>query len=91
MRSSTACNDRAIAEFLDMIPQPYTEVRRARVHRNCRVRLGDGTTSNFAVVVDGAAVGSIGVTVDRAGARSRGGRLLGGGGSAVARASARAR
>ena len=34
-----ACNDRAIAEFLDMIPQPYTRVRCARVHSSLPGRL----------------------------------------------------
>jgi RimJ/RimL family protein N-acetyltransferase len=58
---TTACNDRAIAEFLDMIPSPYTE-RDAREYID-RTREGwaAGTTSNFAVVIDDDAVGSIGV------------------------------
>lgn len=56
-----ACNDRAIAEFLDVIPWPYTE-RDAREYVE-RTREGwvAGTTSNFAVLVDGRPVGSLGV------------------------------
>jgi RimJ/RimL family protein N-acetyltransferase len=56
-----ACNDRAIAEFLDMIPQPYTRSDADAYLDICRVGWRDGTFSNFAVVVDGHAVGSIGV------------------------------
>ncbi|HEX7255109.1 MAG TPA: GNAT family N-acetyltransferase [Gaiellaceae bacterium] len=56
-----ACNDRAIAEFLDLIPSPYTHSDAHAYLELCRVGWRDGTTSNFAIVVDGAAVGSIGV------------------------------
>jgi RimJ/RimL family protein N-acetyltransferase len=56
-----ACNDPAIAEFLEMIPSPY----RAEDAREYIARTQEGweagTTSNFAVVVEDAAVGSIGV------------------------------
>jgi RimJ/RimL family protein N-acetyltransferase len=56
-----ACNDRSIAEFLDMIPQPYTRSDADAYLDVCRVGWRDGTFSNFAVVIDGQAVGSIGV------------------------------
>lgn len=58
---TAACNDRAIAEFLDMIPSPYTE-RDARTYIDLtRDGWTAGTTSNFAIVVDEKAVGSIGI------------------------------
>jgi RimJ/RimL family protein N-acetyltransferase len=56
-----ACNDRAIAEFLDMIPQPYTRSDADAYLEACRVGWRDGTFSNFALVVDDRAVGSMGV------------------------------
>jgi RimJ/RimL family protein N-acetyltransferase len=56
-----ACNDPAIAQFLDAIPQPYT-LSDARAYLEfCRSGWRDGTMTNFAMVVDGRAVGSIGV------------------------------
>jgi RimJ/RimL family protein N-acetyltransferase len=58
---TAACNDRAIAEFLDLIPSPYTE-RDARDYiALTREGWASGTSSNFAIVLDGAAAGSIGV------------------------------
>lgn len=56
-----ACNDRAIAEFLDAIPQPYTRSDAHAYLEACRIGWRDGTFANFAVVLDGRAVGSIGV------------------------------
>ena len=56
-----ACNDQAIAKFLDMIPQPYTRSDAETYLEACRIGWRDGTFANFAVVVDGRAVGSIGV------------------------------
>jgi RimJ/RimL family protein N-acetyltransferase len=56
-----ACNDRAIAEFLDMIPQPYTQSDAHAYLEACRIGWREGTTANFAVVVSSEAVGSIGV------------------------------
>lgn len=56
-----ACNDQAIAEFLDAIPQPYTRSDAETYLEMCRVGWRDGTMANFAIVVDGIAVGSIGV------------------------------
>jgi RimJ/RimL family protein N-acetyltransferase len=56
-----ACNDRAIAEFLDMIPSPYTPPDARDYIAATREGWAAGTTSNFAIVMDGAAVGSIGV------------------------------
>ena len=58
---TAACNDRAIAEFLDIIPSPYTEDDAREYIQRTREGWAEGTTSNFAVVLDGAAVGSIGV------------------------------
>jgi RimJ/RimL family protein N-acetyltransferase len=56
-----ACNDRAIAEFLDMIPQPYTRSDAETYLEACRIGWRDGANANFAIVVAGMAVGSIGV------------------------------
>jgi RimJ/RimL family protein N-acetyltransferase len=58
---AAACNDPAIAEFLEMIPSPYTEDDARDYIARTREGWATGTTSNFAVLVDGAAVGSIGV------------------------------
>jgi RimJ/RimL family protein N-acetyltransferase len=59
---TAACNDRAIAEFLDLIPSPYTR-RDARAYiRLCREGWATGTMTNFAITVAGrSAIGSIGV------------------------------
>jgi RimJ/RimL family protein N-acetyltransferase len=60
---TAACNDPAIAEFLDLIPSPYTEDD-ARVYLElCREGWADGTLTNFAITdaASGEAVGSIGV------------------------------
>jgi RimJ/RimL family protein N-acetyltransferase len=56
-----ACNDRAIAQFLDMIPQPYTRSDADAYLEACRIGWRDGTFSNFAMIVEGRPVGSIGV------------------------------
>jgi RimJ/RimL family protein N-acetyltransferase len=56
-----ACNDRAIAEFLDMIPSPYTDDDARDYIDRTRQGWAEGKNSNFAVLVDGAAIGSIGV------------------------------
>jgi ribosomal-protein-alanine N-acetyltransferase len=60
---TAACNDRAIAEFLDIIPAPYTEDDAREYILRTRQGWADGTTSNFAIVDGGTrqAVGSIGV------------------------------
>ena len=55
-----ACNDRAIADFLDIIPQPYTESDAITYIAITREGWARGTTSNFAVVTDGRPIGSIG-------------------------------
>jgi RimJ/RimL family protein N-acetyltransferase len=60
---TAACNDRAIAEFLDLIPSPYTEAdARAYVHL-CREGWADGTMTNFAIAnaETGGVLGSVGV------------------------------
>jgi RimJ/RimL family protein N-acetyltransferase len=60
---TAACNDPAIAEFLDLIPSPYTE-HDARVYiKLCREGWADRTLTNFAITDagSGAALGSIGV------------------------------
>ena len=56
-----ACNDRAIAEFLDLIPQPYTHADAHAWLDICRQGWRDGSMFTFAVLVDGSAVGSISV------------------------------
>ncbi len=58
---TAACNDPAIAEFLEMIPSPYGEDDARAFLEQTRLGWADGTRTNFAVVLDGAAVGSIGV------------------------------
>ena len=62
---TAACNDRAIAEFLDVIPFPYTEADAREFIARTREGWSNGTTSTFAVVVEGKAVGSIGVSWKR--------------------------
>jgi RimJ/RimL family protein N-acetyltransferase len=58
---TAACNDPAIAAFLDQIPSPYTADDAREYIAACRVGWDDGTMTNLAVTVDGRAVGSIGV------------------------------
>jgi RimJ/RimL family protein N-acetyltransferase len=60
---TAACNDRAIAEFLDLIPSPYTENDARFYIDQCRQGWAEGTTTNFAITdaESGEAVGSIGV------------------------------
>jgi RimJ/RimL family protein N-acetyltransferase len=58
---TAACNDRAIAEFLDQIPSPYTEKDARAYIESSQFGWRQGTMTNFAIVSAGAAVGSIGV------------------------------
>ncbi len=58
---TAACNDRAIAEFLEMIPSPYTTEDARDYIARTRLDWAEGTTSNFAIVLDGRVAGSIGV------------------------------
>jgi RimJ/RimL family protein N-acetyltransferase len=60
---TAACNDRAIAEFLDLIPSPYTEADARAYIDLCREGWADGTLTNFAITdaETGEAVGSVGV------------------------------
>jgi RimJ/RimL family protein N-acetyltransferase len=61
-----ACNDRAIAEFLDLIPSPYTEDDARAYLEICREGWADGTQTNFAITEGGRPLGSVGVRwVDR--------------------------
>jgi hypothetical protein len=46
---TAACNDRAIAEFLDQLPSPYTEADARAYIRLCREGWADGTLTNFAI------------------------------------------
>lgn len=55
-----ACNDRAIAEFLDIIPQPYTQADALAYIASTREGWATGTTASFALVTDGLPIGSIG-------------------------------
>lgn len=60
---TAACNDPAIAEFLDLLPSPYTE-NDARVYiAQSREGWADGTMTNFAIASaeTGDSIGSIGV------------------------------
>jgi RimJ/RimL family protein N-acetyltransferase len=60
---TAACNDRAITEFLDLIPSPYTEADARAYIELSREGWADGTLTNFAITdaETGAAVGSVGV------------------------------
>lgn len=60
---TAACNDRAIAEFLELIPSPYTKDDARDYIAHCHEGWRAGTLSNFAITdtETGAAVGSIGV------------------------------
>jgi RimJ/RimL family protein N-acetyltransferase len=58
---TAACNDRAIAEFLDEIPSPYTEDDARAYLEICREGWADGTQTNFAITDGGAPLGSVGV------------------------------
>jgi RimJ/RimL family protein N-acetyltransferase len=60
---TSACNDRAIAEFLDMIPSPYTEDDARWYIQQCREGWAEGTVTNFAITdaAGGDVIGSIGV------------------------------
>jgi RimJ/RimL family protein N-acetyltransferase len=57
-----ACNDPAIAEFLDLIPSPYTEEDAREYIAQSREGWTDGTQTNFAIMDEsGDPVGSMGV------------------------------
>jgi ribosomal-protein-alanine N-acetyltransferase len=60
---TAACNDRAIAEFLDLIPSPYTEEDAWEYIERTGEGWAAGTTSNFAITDASTreAIGSIGV------------------------------
>ena len=60
---TAACNDSAIARFLDRIPQPYTDADARAYLEQCRTSWADGTSTNFSIsdAETGEAVGSIGI------------------------------
>jgi RimJ/RimL family protein N-acetyltransferase len=60
---TAACNDRAIAEFLDLIPSPYTENDAREYIAQTRQGWAEGGTTNFAITdtETGEPVGSLGV------------------------------
>jgi RimJ/RimL family protein N-acetyltransferase len=60
---TAACNDKAIAEFLDLIPSPYTEDDARLYIAHCREGWADGTLTNFAITdaASDEAIGSIGI------------------------------
>jgi RimJ/RimL family protein N-acetyltransferase len=60
---TAACNDRAIAEFLELIPSPYTEDDARAYIQQCREGWDEETLTNFAITdaETGEAVGSVGV------------------------------
>jgi RimJ/RimL family protein N-acetyltransferase len=58
---TAACNDRAIAEFLDQLPSPYTEDDARAYLEICREGWADGTQTNFAITDGGGPLGSVGV------------------------------
>jgi RimJ/RimL family protein N-acetyltransferase len=60
---TTACNDPAIAAFLDFIPSPYTEDDARWYIAHCSEGWAEGTMTNFAITdaESGEAIGSVGV------------------------------
>lgn len=58
---TAACNDREIAEFLDLIPSPYTEDDARAYLEICHEGWGDGTQTNFAITDGAQVLGSVGV------------------------------
>jgi RimJ/RimL family protein N-acetyltransferase len=58
---TTACNDPAIAEFLDQLPSPYTEQDGRDAIAYFREGWAEGTVSNFAITEGGRPLGSVGV------------------------------
>jgi RimJ/RimL family protein N-acetyltransferase len=58
---AAACNDRAIAEFLDALPSPYTEADAREYLAQCKKGWAEGSMSNFAITEKGRPVGSMGV------------------------------
>ena len=58
---AAACNDRAIREFLDQIPSPYTLADAHAYIEGSHRAWRDGSMTNFAITEAGLAVGSIGV------------------------------
>ena len=56
-----SCNELAIAQYLDMIPSPYTPADAKAYLDICRQGWREGTSSNFAILVDEQPVGSIGL------------------------------
>jgi RimJ/RimL family protein N-acetyltransferase len=58
---TAACNDPAIAEFLDQLPSPYTEDDARTYLEICREGWADGTQTNFAITEGGGPLGSVGV------------------------------
>jgi RimJ/RimL family protein N-acetyltransferase len=58
---TAACNDPAIAEFLDQLPSPYTEQDGKDAIAYFREGWAEGTVSNFAITEGGRPLGSVGV------------------------------
>jgi RimJ/RimL family protein N-acetyltransferase len=58
---TAACNDRAIAEFLDQLPSPYTQEDGREAIEYFRQGWAEGTVSNFAITEGGGPLGSVGV------------------------------
>ena len=58
---AAACNDPAIAEFLDQLPSPYTEQDARDAIAHFQAGWADGSVNNFAITEDGKAIGSVGI------------------------------
>jgi RimJ/RimL family protein N-acetyltransferase len=58
---TAACNDPAIAEFLDQLPSPYTQDDARTYLEISREGWADGTQTNFAITEGGRPLGSVGV------------------------------
>jgi RimJ/RimL family protein N-acetyltransferase len=58
---AAACNDPAIAEFLDELPSPYTREDAKEAIAHFRQGWADGSATNFAITEAGSPRGSVGV------------------------------
>jgi RimJ/RimL family protein N-acetyltransferase len=58
---AAACDDPAIAEFLDELPSPYTHEDAKEAVAHFRQGWTDGSATNFAITENGRPVGSVGV------------------------------
>ena len=58
-----SCNELEIARYLDLIPSPYTPADAKTYLDACRQGWREGSSSNFAILLDERPVGSIGLRI----------------------------